>query len=88
MGQVNAVLAADSFQQDPFLAIQARILVYQVKSKNLRLSSQPTKSLAFDPFTINTESCVSLYSSSFPKIGCSSQADRARSHPAEVTIPA
>ena len=26
MGQVNAVLAADSFQQDPFLAIQARIL--------------------------------------------------------------
>lgn len=24
MGQVNAVLAADSFKQDPFLAIQAR----------------------------------------------------------------
>ncbi|CAN0092711.1 unnamed protein product [Laminaria digitata] len=28
MGQVNAVLAADSFQQDPFLAIQARILAH------------------------------------------------------------
>ena len=30
MGQVNAVLAADSFKQDPFLAIQARILVENV----------------------------------------------------------
>lgn len=48
MGQVNAVLAADSFQQDPFLAIQARILV---QSESLRLSLQLSKSLLFDRFT-------------------------------------